>query len=111
MRVVPDNLNAHKKNDDWLAAHPKVSFHFIFISASWLSQVQIRFDIFQGNVSWMVGAKGGGFLVSSSESRGRAMRFTNSPPKTTIAPQPWWDEGVSAGPRNFLTLLLVCATN
>ena len=45
--VILDNLNTHKKNDDWLAAHPNVTFHFTPTSASWLNQVEIWFGIFQ----------------------------------------------------------------
>jgi transposase len=47
LHVIVDNLNTHKKNDDWLAAHPNVSFHFTPSSASWLNQVEIWFGIFQ----------------------------------------------------------------
>ena len=32
--------------DDWLAAHPNVTFHFTPTSASWLNQVEIWFGIF-----------------------------------------------------------------
>jgi transposase len=47
LHVILDNLNTHKKNDDWLQAHPKVSFHFTPTSASWLNQVEIWFSILQ----------------------------------------------------------------
>lgn len=47
IHVILDNLNTHKKNDDWLAAHPNVAFHFTPTSASWLNQVEIWFGIFQ----------------------------------------------------------------
>lgn len=47
IHVILDNLNTHKKNDDWLAAHPNVHFHFTPTSASWLNQVEIWFGIFQ----------------------------------------------------------------
>lgn len=47
LHVVLDNLNTHKKNDDWLQAHPNVSFHFTPTSASWLNQVEIWFSILQ----------------------------------------------------------------
>ncbi|HEY8708071.1 MAG TPA: IS630 family transposase, partial [Burkholderiaceae bacterium] len=47
IHVILDNLNTHKKNDDWLAAHPNVTFHFTPTSASWLNQVEIWFGIFQ----------------------------------------------------------------
>ena len=44
--VILDNLCTHKKNADWLAAHPNVTFHFTPTSASWLNQVEIWFGIF-----------------------------------------------------------------
>jgi transposase len=47
IHVILDNLNTHKRNDDWLAAHPNVTFHFTPTSASWLNQVGIWFGIFQ----------------------------------------------------------------
>ena len=47
IHVILDNLNTHKKNDAWLAAHPNVTFHFTPTSASWLNQVEIWFGIFQ----------------------------------------------------------------
>ena len=47
IHVILDNLNTHKKNEDWLTAHPNVTFHFTPTSASWLNQVEIWFGIFQ----------------------------------------------------------------
>lgn len=47
IHVILDNLSTHKRNDDWLAAHPNVTFHFTPTSASWLNQVEIWFGIFQ----------------------------------------------------------------
>lgn len=47
IHVILDNSSTHKKNDDWLAAHPNVTFHFTPTSASWLNQVEIWFGIFQ----------------------------------------------------------------
>src|SRR6202140_1218679 len=46
--VVLDNLNTHKKNEDWLKAHPLVTFHFTPTRASWLNQVECWFSILQG---------------------------------------------------------------
>lgn len=40
-----DNYSPHKKNEDWLATHPNVHFHFTPTSASWLNQVEIWFGI------------------------------------------------------------------
>ena len=36
--VVLDNLNTHKKNENWLTLHPKVRFRFTPTRVSWLSQ-------------------------------------------------------------------------
>lgn len=46
IHVVLDNYCTHKKNEDWLAAHDNVHFHFTPTSASWLNQVEIWFGIF-----------------------------------------------------------------
>ena len=48
IHVVLDNLNTHKKNEDWLALHPNVRFHFTPTRASWLNQVEIWFSILAG---------------------------------------------------------------
>lgn len=47
IHIILDNLSTHKGNDDWLAAHPNVKFHFTPTSASWLNQVEIWFGILQ----------------------------------------------------------------
>ena len=44
---VLDNLNTHKKNENWLKRHPNVRFHFTPTHASWLNQVEIWFSILQ----------------------------------------------------------------
>jgi transposase len=46
IHVVLDNYGTHKKNDEWLARHTNVHFHFTPTSASWLNQVEIWFGIF-----------------------------------------------------------------
>jgi transposase len=48
LHVILDNLNTHKKNEQWLKAHPNVQFHFTPTSASWLKQVEVWFSILQG---------------------------------------------------------------
>lgn len=48
IHVVLDNLNTHKKNENWLALHPNVRFHFTPTRASWLNQVEIWFSILTG---------------------------------------------------------------
>lgn len=45
IHVILDNYCTHKKNDEWLAAHPNVYFHFTPTSARWLNQVEIWFGI------------------------------------------------------------------
>jgi transposase len=45
VHIILDNYCTHKKNDEWLAAHPNVNFHFTPTSASWLNQVEIWFGI------------------------------------------------------------------
>lgn len=45
IHVILDNYCIHKRNDEWLAAHPNVKFHFTPTSASWLNQVEIWFGI------------------------------------------------------------------
>ena len=45
LHVILDNYCIHKRNDEWLAAHPNVTFHFTPTSASWLNQVEIWFGI------------------------------------------------------------------
>lgn len=48
LKVILDNLNTHKKNEQWLARHPKVTFHYTPTRASWLNQVEGWFSILQG---------------------------------------------------------------
>jgi transposase len=48
LEVILDNLNTHKKNEQWLARHPKVKFHYTPTRASWLNQVEGWFSILQG---------------------------------------------------------------
>jgi transposase len=48
--VILDNYCIHKKNDEWLAKHENVYFHFTPTSASWLNQVEIWFNIMSRKV-------------------------------------------------------------
>ena len=48
LKVILDNLNTHKKNEDWLARHPLVAFHYTPTRASWSNQVEGWFSILQG---------------------------------------------------------------
>jgi transposase len=45
IHVILDNYCIHKRNDEWLANHQNVTFHFTPTSASWLNQVEIWFGI------------------------------------------------------------------
>ena len=45
IHVILDNYCIHKRNNEWLAAHPNVKFHFTPTSANWLNQVEIWFGI------------------------------------------------------------------
>ena len=45
IHVILDNYCIHKKCDDWLAAHPQVTFHYTPTSASWLNMVEIWFGL------------------------------------------------------------------
>ncbi len=45
IHLTLDNYATHEKNDDWLKAHPNVTFHFTPTSASWLDQIEIWFGI------------------------------------------------------------------
>jgi transposase len=47
LHVVLDNVSTHKTAEvrDWLADHPRVTFHFTPTSASWMNQVETWFGI------------------------------------------------------------------
>jgi len=47
LEVILDNLNTHKKNEEWLARHPLVTFHYTPTRASRLNQVECWFSILQ----------------------------------------------------------------
>jgi transposase/transcriptional regulator with XRE-family HTH domain len=52
IHIVLDNLSAHKTKavEEFLAAHPKVQFHFTPTYSSWLNQVEIWFSKIQRDV-------------------------------------------------------------
>jgi transposase len=50
VHIILDNYCTHKRNDEWLAKHPNVFFHFTPTSASWLNQVEIWFGILSRKV-------------------------------------------------------------
>lgn len=46
IHVILDNASTHKpKNDQWLARHKNVHFHYTPTHASWLNQVEVWFSI------------------------------------------------------------------
>jgi transposase len=47
LHVVLDNVSTHKTPavQDWLAQHPRITFHFTPTSASWMNQVETWFGI------------------------------------------------------------------
>jgi transposase len=46
VHVILDNLNTHKKNEDWLAKYEgRVTFHFTPTSASWLNLIEVWFGM------------------------------------------------------------------
>jgi len=45
LHVIMDNYCIHKKCDEWLKTHPNVQFHYTPTSASWLTMVEIWFNI------------------------------------------------------------------
>lgn len=49
LHVVLDNYSTHKQKDvqAWLAANPRITFHFTPTHASWMNQVEIFFGIVQ----------------------------------------------------------------
>ena len=52
VHIVLDNLSAHKTKtvEEFLAAHPKVRFHFTPTYSSWLNQVEIWFSKIERDV-------------------------------------------------------------
>ena len=45
VHIILDNYCTHKKNEDWLKAHPNVTFHFTPTSASWMNMVEVWLGI------------------------------------------------------------------
>jgi transposase len=47
LHVVLDNVSTHKTPDvrEWLAKHPRITFHFTPTSASWMNQIETWFGI------------------------------------------------------------------
>jgi transposase/DNA-binding transcriptional regulator YiaG/transcriptional regulator with XRE-family HTH domain len=47
LHIVLDNVSTHKTPDvrEWLAKHPRITFHFTPTSASWMNQVETWFGI------------------------------------------------------------------
>lgn len=46
IHVILDNLSTHKpKQDQWLARHPNVHFHYTPTHASWMNQIEVWFSL------------------------------------------------------------------
>lgn len=46
LHVILDNLRTHRpKNNQWLARHKNVHFHYMPTHASWLNQVEVWVSI------------------------------------------------------------------
>lgn len=82
IHVILDNYGTHKRNDDWLARHPNVRFHFTPTSASWLNQIEIWFGIFTRKA-----LRGASF--NSTEELTAAIRAFVSVYNNTAAPFVW----------------------
>lgn len=93
VHVILDNLNTHKpKNDQWLARHKNVHFHFTPTHASWLNQVEVWFSILSR------GALRGASFTSPKQVRQAIDRFTTVY-NATAAPFEWRKEQV--GPKTM----------
>jgi transposase len=80
LHVVLDNVSTHKTDDvrEWLAKHPRITFHFTPTSASWMNQVETWFGILTS------GAIRRGSFGSVEELRAMIDAFTRQ-----------WNEGSS----------------
>jgi hypothetical protein len=47
LHIVLDNVSTHKTPDirEWLAKHPRITFHFTPTSASWMNHIETWFGI------------------------------------------------------------------
>jgi transposase len=93
IHVVLDNYSTHKpKNDQWLAKHTNVTFHYTPTHASWLNQVEVWFSIL-----WRHALRGASF-TSPAEVRNAIDRYINVYNKTAH-PFHWTKQAV--GPKGF----------
>ena len=79
IHLILDNYCTHKKNDDWLAQHPNVHFHFTPTSASWLNQVEIWFGILARKTLTGASFSSAEQLIQSIESFVASYNETASP--------------------------------
>ena len=89
IHVLLDNYAAHKKNkvQEWLARHPRWTFHFTPTSSSWLNAVEgffakltrrrIKHDIFHSIVDLQAAINR--FIREYNADSGRPIRTTSSP--------------------------------
>lgn len=79
IHVILDNYCIHKRNDEWLAKHPNVYFHFTPTSASWLNMVEIWFGIFSRKALRGADFKNTGELREAIEAYIEAYKETAKP--------------------------------
>ena len=82
IHVILDNYSTHKKNHDWLAAHPNVHFHFTPTSASGLNQIEIWFGILSRKTL-------SGASFSSTEERVKAIEAFIASYNQSASPFVW----------------------
>lgn len=94
IHIVLDNLSAHKTSavEEFLAAHPKVRFHFTPTYSSWLNQVEIWFakierDVIARGVFTSVADLRRKLMkyIRAYAHRARPIRWTYTDPKRRIA--------------------------
>ena len=81
LHVVLDNVSTHKTPavQNWLAARPRITFHFTPTSASWMNQIETWFGILSAGRS---------VAELSARSRSSSPGSTPSPRSGTPAPHP-----------------------
>jgi len=77
--VILDNYCIHKRCNEWLAAHPNVTFHFTPTSASWLNQIEIWFNIMTRKVLKGASHNSINELAEAIESYIKAYNETSEP--------------------------------
>ena len=90
IHIIMDNYCVHKKCDEWLRAHPNVTFHYTPTSASWLNLVEVYFGILTRKV-----LRGGSF--QSVEELEEAMKEFSKKYNENPKPFVWTKAEVKGG--------------